>query len=653
MRSLLALTISALALTGCVTENSYDGNDKPVVENKINNTGAARTRIALALEYLSTGNSSQAKYNLERAASFSPDLPEVHYSFAYYYQQVGENVQADKAYQKAIKIDPNDPNTRNNYGVFLCGIDEYDRATEQLLKAIAIPSYIRVAESYENLALCAIEFDDFDNAEKYFKSAINHSSMRASSLISLAALYYAKSDLHRAKEILERYENSGQVSSRSLLLSYLVEQRMGHIEKAETTAAMILQTYPTSSEAGIIREQKIKRSEFEILRSQYRQAKLDELQANSPAGEVISAPKIRIVKKKKAPATSTSAQSITTPTMAVKNNNASSNELTAALLTSPVTPTQSTASQTSQQSQATVSTPVDTSGILAALSTTAITTPVQTNVDTTAVQISAPANNNDPAAVMSALVVAQTPNNPAVNSTQATDIASLASEEAVTKALAIPTVHLATAPTATAATPPQTLARSNKAQDGVKIVSFGAPTDSQAVANNSQASTPSQAQFSDQLTDEEKVVFYQPKRNAAVFAESGYSSTPEIRFQDPQQNTHAPLLNSRIPQLTTPYHVLQDGENLFSISVRYNVKLQKLLQWNGLKESDRVVNGTKIFLNDPNIYYEINVGDTLYSIATKRRLLIDQLMRWNKLSPDVALKPGHRLLLVDPESYSL
>ncbi|MBB1396029.1 type IV pilus biogenesis/stability protein PilW [Pseudoalteromonas sp. SG44-8] len=653
MRSLLALTISALALTGCVTENSYDGNDKPVVENKINNTGAARTRIALALEYLSTGNSSQAKYNLERAASFSPDLPEVHYSFAYYYQQVGENVQADKAYQKAIKIDPNDPNTRNNYGVFLCGIDEYDRATEQLLKAIAIPSYIRVAESYENLALCAIEFDDFDNAEKYFKSAINHSSMRASSLISLAALYYAKSDLHRAKEILERYENSGQVSSRSLLLSYLVEQRMGHIEKAETTAAMILQTYPTSSEAGIIREQKIKRSEFEILRSQYRQAKLDELQANSPAGEVISAPKIRIVKKKKAPATSTSAQSITTPTMAVKNNNASSNELTAALLTSPVAPTQSTASQSSQQSQATVSTPVDTSGILAALSTTAITTPVQTNVDTTAVQISAPANNNDPAAVMSALVVAQTPNNPAVTSTQATDIASLASEEAVAKALAIPTVHLATAPTATAATPPQTLARSSKAQDGVKIVSFGAPTDSQAVANNSQASTPSQAQFSEQLTDDEKVVFYQPKRNAAVFAESGYSSTPEIRFQDPQQNTHAPLLNSRIPQLTTPYHVLQDGENLFSISVRYNVKLQKLLQWNGLKESDRVVNGTKIFLNDPNIYYEINVGDTLYSIATKRRLLIDQLMRWNKLSPDVALKPGHRLLLVDPESYSL
>ena len=95
----------------------------------------------------------------------------MHYSLAYYYQQVGENALADKAYQKALAIKPDDPNTLNNYGVFLCGIDEYDRATDQFLKAIEVPSYIRVAESYENLALCAIEFDDFDNAESYFQQA--------------------------------------------------------------------------------------------------------------------------------------------------------------------------------------------------------------------------------------------------------------------------------------------------------------------------------------------------------------------------------------------------------------------------------------------------------------------------------------------------
>ena len=62
MRSLLAITVSALALAGCVTENSYNGSNKPVVENKINNTGAARTRIALAVEYLSTGKVCVSHY---------------------------------------------------------------------------------------------------------------------------------------------------------------------------------------------------------------------------------------------------------------------------------------------------------------------------------------------------------------------------------------------------------------------------------------------------------------------------------------------------------------------------------------------------------------------------------------------------------------
>ena len=65
------------------------------------------------------------------------------------------------------------------------------------------------------------------------------------------------------------------------------------------------------------------------------------------------------------------------------------------------------------------------------------------------------------------------------------------------------------------------------------------------------------------------------------------------------------------------------------------------------------MNGSKIYLNDPNIYYEIKAGDSLYDIATQRHVLIDELMRWNKLSPDIELKPGHRLLLVDPDSYLL
>ncbi|WP_024609192.1 LysM peptidoglycan-binding domain-containing protein, partial [Pseudoalteromonas sp. TAB23] len=193
-----------------------------------------------------------------------------------------------------------------------------------------------------------------------------------------------------------------------------------------------------------------------------------------------------------------------------------------------------------------------------------------------------------------------------------------------------------------------------KADDEVTIISFGAPKtgqfNSQQTSNysNSVPAVTAQKNSSD-------VVFYEATKNTTVFENSSYQNDADIEFKSYEavQKTEIPMLNPKVSPLRVPFHVIAVGENLFSISVRYNVKLQKLLQWNGLKESDRVMNGSKIYLNDPNIYYEIKAGDSLYDIATQRHVLIDELMRWNKLSPDIALKPGHKLLLVDPDSYTL
>lgn len=595
MRSILAITVSAFALTGCVTENSYEGSDRPVVEKQVNNTGAARTRIALALQYLKTGNNSQAKYNLERAADFAPDLPEVHYSLAYYYQQVDEPELADKAYQRALKIAPNDPNTLNNYGVFLCGIGEYDRAAEELLKAISIPSYIRVAESYENLALCAIEFDDFENAEKYLKSALNHSSQRPSSMISLAGLYYAKSDLHKAEDIIEKYESTGRVTPRALMLSYLIQQRMGHIEKAEATAGIILQTYPGSNEAKAITSGQVKRSEFEILREKYRQAQLEELQISSDNSSVSKdQPKIRIVKRK-------------APTKA--------NETVIVDKTDVQTSNAKEVYATNQQKS-----------------------------EVPAINEQETVESTQSVANMPVLVVEQAKIQPEASgfkTESSKKIASTATKpvdtEAVVNALAIKTPEQK-----------KSISTPKAANDEVTIVSFGAPTSPEI---KQQTSTSAKAVSKNEST----VIFYQPEKDENVFGEKSNHAgqTSQTSYSVTSEQIQLPMLNPRVPALNIPYHIIENGENLFSISVRYNVKLQKILLWNGLKESDRVQNGTRIYLNDPNIYHDINAGDTLYDIATQHSVLIDQLMRWNKLSPDVALKPGHRLLLVDPDSYAL
>ncbi|PKH92261.1 type IV pilus biogenesis/stability protein PilW [Pseudoalteromonas sp. 78C3] len=612
MRSILAITLSTLALSGCVSESSYNGSNKPVVENKINNTGAARTRIALALQYLKTGNNSQAKYNLERAAAFAPDLPEVHYSLAYYYQQVGENPLADKAYQKALEIKPDDPNTLNNYGVFLCGIDEYDRATDQFLKAIEVPSYIRVAESYENLALCAIEFDDFENAESYFQQALNHSSQRTSTLISLAALYYAKSDLYKASELLKRYESTGRVSSRALMLSYLVKNRMGRIEEAEKISSTILQTYSSSNEAYALKEKRTRFNEFEILREKYRKAQLKELKNDESGAHVSSKPKIKVIRKKRSlqdglTSLVTNDEQKTDKKIAIANNQD----------VNPVIVREKQAKAV----QNTVSKQADEATVIAKQVTTQ---------KEEAPKVVAPSNPTDTSAVMLALT------------TEHDSADSVVAAPKKAKSVYEPQKEvIATKQPA-------------KADDEVTIISFGAPKtgqfNSQQTSNysNSVPAVTAQKNSSD-------VVFYEATKNTTVFENSSYQNDADIEFKSYEavQKTEIPMLNPKVSPLRVPFHVIAVGENLFSISVRYNVKLQKLLQWNGLKESDRVMNGSKIYLNDPNIYYEIKAGDSLYDIATQRHVLIDELMRWNKLSPDIALKPGHKLLLVDPDSYTL
>ena len=612
MRSILAITLSTLALSGCVSESSYNGSNKPVVENKINNTGAARTRIALALQYLKTGNNSQAKYNLERAAAFAPDLPEVHYSLAYYYQQVGENPLADKAYQKALEIKPDDPNTLNNYGVFLCGIDEYDRATDQFLKAIEVPSYIRVAESYENLALCAIEFDDFENAESYFQQALNHSSQRTSTLISLAALYYAKSDLYKASELLKRYESTGRVSSRALMLSYLVKNRMGRIEEAEKISSTILQTYSSSNEAYALKEKRTRFNEFEILREKYRKAQLKELKNDESGAHVSSKPKIKVIRKKRSPQDGS--------TSLVTNDEQKTDKKIAIANNQDVNPVIVREKQ-AKAVQNTVSKQAD--------ETTVIAKQITTQKED-APKVVAPSKPTDTSAVMLAL----TTEHDSADSVVAAPKKAKPVYEPQKEAIA------AKQPT--------------KADDEVTIISFGAPKtgqfNSQQTSNysNSVPAVTAQKNSSD-------VVFYEATKNTTVFENSSYQNDADIEFKSYEavQKTELPMLNPKVSPLRVPFHVIAVGENLFSISVRYNVKLQKLLQWNGLKESDRVMNGSKIYLNDPNIYYEIKAGDSLYDIATQRHVLIDELMRWNKLSPDIALTPGHRLLLVDPDSYKL
>lgn len=304
-----ALTALCL-LSACVSESTYVANDRQVTQRNVDNTEAAKTRISLGLNYLRRGDSTQALFNLERARTMAPNLPEVYNALAFYYQTVGEHVQAENAYKQAIARDANNADAYNNYGAFLCQIGKFEDAERLLLTAIAKPGYIRVAESYENLALCQLEQDGFERARNFLASSLSHNGTRITALINSASVNYAMGNLQDAKADLQRIQRLGRVSARSTLLNYLVSEKQGDLSTMKHAEQLLLTLYIDSNEARLLLQQRLLESEFEQLRERYKQHLLADFlpavqsdNAKAAANQPVANPQLRIRRKVAEPAT--------------------------------------------------------------------------------------------------------------------------------------------------------------------------------------------------------------------------------------------------------------------------------------------------------------------------------------------------------------
>ncbi|MGY5797370.1 type IV pilus biogenesis/stability protein PilW [Rheinheimera faecalis] len=312
---LLACVIFSLQLAACVTETTVVGSDRQI-RPKMDQKEAARTRIALGINYLQRGDNAQAKFNLEKAKSLAPELAEVHNAMAYYYQQVAEFEAAENSYKTAIDLEPNNADSYNNYGAFLCQRGKYDQAEQLLLQAISRPGYIRAADSYENIALCRLEQKDFIQAKTYLDLSIKHNASRPSALFNLASVNYAMADLPAAQVLLDRMQSASQISPRSVLLGYLIAQEQQDYSRMQTAEQLLLTTYPQSQETLLFSQGKLNESEFSQLRQDYKQQLLQQPAEQVKAGVV--KPKIKITRKKPPAAVATeqaqlSAASVTEP----------------------------------------------------------------------------------------------------------------------------------------------------------------------------------------------------------------------------------------------------------------------------------------------------------------------------------------------------
>uniref|UniRef100_A0A486XM73 Type IV pilus biogenesis protein PilF n=1 Tax=Rheinheimera sp. BAL341 TaxID=1708203 RepID=A0A486XM73_9GAMM len=593
---LIGISLCGLvALTGCVSEQTYVGSDKPVSDRTFDNIEAARTRISLGLNYLRRGDTSQAKYNLERARSFAPNSAEVYSALAYYYQSVGENKQAEEYFRTAISKDNNYADAYNNFGAFLCQLQRYDEAEQLLLKAISRRGYIRVAESYENLALCKLQQNDFNRAKTYLESSVSHNATRISSLIMDAGLSYAMGDNQGAKGQLDRIQRLGRVSSRTVLLSYLLAQKNDDRELMRNAEQLLLTLYIDTPEAKLLLQGNLASSEFEQLRERYKDSLManivipqDNTAVELPAAPVAN-PQLKVVKRK------TAAPAEPSPVTTTANNNSKS--------TVDALPPESIAKSPAvvvSQAGLPIALPAET--LIAETAKAAVQTAeletvesetqaapeaekIVANATVSETAVSEPVTEPEPEQIVAAATVSETAVSEPVTEPEPEQIAAAAtvSETAVGEPVTEPEPEqIEVEATVSETAVSDTATPFHLVQEGESLY---------AISVQHNIRLPRLMQWNE-LTPEAVI-----KTGQKIWL--GQPAADEVIAQEQVARPERQLGPDTVASAAAPYHVVASGETMFSISYRYNVRLDKFLSWNNLTERSTLRVGQQVVVVDP------------------------------------------------------
>lgn len=598
-----ALLITTL-LTGCVTQK-YE-NDTPVVQNQANRDEMAATRISLGLGYLKMGNMAQAKLNLEKAKTFSPQLVQVYTAFAHYYEVVGENDLTSQSYEKALSIKADDADTLNNYGVFLCRQNKIAEAEVQLLKAIAVPTYLLVAQSYENLASCYLQVDNFIKAEQYLNKAISHSPNRTATLLQMVRLQYAMGEYEEAKVFQQKFErNTRRFTSDSLALAFKVYAKLGQRRTAKNYGAMLVKMYPQSWESKqyLLNELELIEADNLAKRYQLTQRRVD----NQFSSEDTSSKK-RIVKlspKSKAEESAIASLAVIKATNTnSQNDEVESIDSSTLLFDADFEADNEIGTASSLSSSSKVSTPKvevlpdEVASVIAGTSVLVASASNDFNTETSNVTVVDKTPTNDNTQNVTALQedntneVVETPE----NTKESTEVVQTTKTE----------IDNLTGTLTHVSTVPQAVIVNNE----IGKSSTGEPTSTKPIPATRDVPLP------------ETIAYIAP--NEAVLTEDNANQTiddivetnpdiedvselaAEVKVEVPAEMNSQPQLETITKEDKVIYHKVSDGETLYAISFKYNVKISALRKWNKITDKHKLQINEKIYVVNPETVISIN-----------------------------------------------
>jgi len=239
----LSTMINRLALVLCVTALVACGS----AGTKSNN--AEDVHLQLGVRYLSMNKLELAKENLQLALKKNSGNTQAHNALAFLYEKLNQPDKAKEHYETALALTPDDLGVKNNFGRFLCEHGRFEEGMALLSETSSNPLNDRQWLALTNAGRCGLSMGQKQQAENYFRQALQLNSAYAAALSEMQKIAYEKGDYWASKGFLQRYLGVAAHTAETLWFAAQTERALGNKELAREYKNLLLEKFPLSAEA--------------------------------------------------------------------------------------------------------------------------------------------------------------------------------------------------------------------------------------------------------------------------------------------------------------------------------------------------------------------------------------------------------------------
>lgn len=237
--------VAGLLLAACAPVVVEDSS------RKVDKSGAARDRVAIAAEYIRQGEDDKALSYIQLALKSDPSSAEAHNLMGVLMERDGNAKAADRAFRKAIRLRDDYAQAHNNYGSFLFRQKRYKSALKQYQVASEDITYANRALALEGLGRSAWMLERYDDARGAFTRALNLDGNLPVATLYMAEIRLQQEKYEEARGLYRRFlEFTRDVpqTAQSLWLGIRLERRFGDRDALASYELALKRLYPDSPE---------------------------------------------------------------------------------------------------------------------------------------------------------------------------------------------------------------------------------------------------------------------------------------------------------------------------------------------------------------------------------------------------------------------